>query len=523
MPRFACSALMAALAAAPLGAQLTRPERSGYRETSRYQDVVAFLDALPSSPRMHRTIMGYTMEGRALPLVVWGAVGDASPAAVRGSGKTIVYLQGNIHAGEVEGKEALQELLRALSRGEHASWADSLVLLIAPIYNADGNERVTLTNRPHQLGPIGGMGQRPNAQGLDLNRDYTKIEAPETRSTLELIRAYDPHVLVDLHTTNGTFHAYHLTYAPPLHPNTDAAITRLLRDQWLPAVTRAVRGDGLDFYYYGNVPQAESMWAAEEGSERGWYTYDHRPRFGVNYAGLRNRFGILSEAYAYLPFEDRIRATRRFVEEVLSWAHGHAAQIRRTTAEADARMLAGSTLATRARLQRAPEPVEIHMGAVDTLVHPYTGEIMLRRREVSRAERMPEYGTFSATATEVVPEAWLVPASLAERLAAHGVRMERLASAQRMRVEEFRVDSTRTAAQAFQGHSERRVWGHWIAAEREVPAGTLRVSARQPLGRLAFTLLEPNSDDGFADWNVLDEALRQTPAAYPILRVPGGR
>jgi hypothetical protein len=526
-PRSLRRALAAALvlAAASASAQepRTRPERTDHRETSRYEEVVAFMQAV-AGPRIHLTTFGYTLEGRRLPLAVVGDVRDASPAAVRASGKTVVYLQGNIHAGEVEGKEALQMLLRRLSRGEHAAWADSLVLLVAPIYNADGNERVTLTNRPNQLGPVGGMGQRPNAQGLDLNRDHTKLESPEARSLLEMIRAYDPHVLVDLHTTNGTFHAYHLTYAPPLHPNTDALLTRTLRDAWFPAVTREMkRKHGRNLHDYGNVPNPESSWAAAAGAERGWYTFDHRPRFSNNYAGLRNRFGILSEAYSYLTFQDRIAVTAQFVDEVLNWAHANAARIRRATAEADRRALAGERLAVTARPHRSPRPVEILMGAVDTLRHPYTGERMLRRRDVVRPERMADYSTFEAAETEVVPAAWLVPADLpevAERLAAHGVRFERLAAPARMTVEEFRIDSTRTAAQPFQGHRERKVWGRYVATERTLPAGTLRVPSAQPLGRLAFTLLEPRSDDGFLNWNLLDAALEKTPGVYPVVRSP---
>jgi hypothetical protein len=527
------TALALALAAAPLAAQAgadpsTRPERTGFRETSHYDEVVAFMEAVDArSPRIHLTTFGYTLEGRRLPLAVVGSVRDASPAAVRASGKTVVYLQGNIHAGEVEGKEALQMLLRQLARGEHAAWADSLVLLIAPIYNADGNERVSLTNRPNQLGPIGGMGQRPNAQGLDLNRDHTKLDSPEARSLLEMARAYDPHVWVDLHTTNGTFHAYHLTYAPPLHPNTDALVAGPLNGEWFPAVVRAMkRKHGRDLRDYGNVPNPESTWAAARGAERGWYTFDHRPRFSNNYAGLRNRFGILSEAYAYLTFEDRIAVTGEFVAEVLAWAHANASRIRRATEAADRRTLAGERLAVTARLHRGPQPIEILMGAVDTLRHPYTGEVMLRRRDVVRPERMADFSTFEAAETEVVPAAWLVPAELtqvADRLAAHGVRFERLAAPERMTVEEFRIDSTRTSEQPFQNHRERRVWGRYVRTERVVPAGTLRVTSSQPLGRLAFTLLEPRSDDGFLNWNLMDAALEKVPRVYPVVRVhPGG-
>jgi murein tripeptide amidase MpaA len=178
---------------------LTRAERTDFRETTRYAEVVELAERLAAaSPDIHLTTFGYTFEGRSLPLLVVGAP-DASPESVRATGKTRVYLQGNIHAGEVCGKEALLMLLRRFAAGEYPSWTDSLVLLVAPIYNADGNERVRLVNRPRQHGPIGGMGQRPNAQGLDLNRDHTKLDSPEARSLVRMINDYDPHVLVDLH------------------------------------------------------------------------------------------------------------------------------------------------------------------------------------------------------------------------------------------------------------------------------------------------------------------------------------
>ncbi|HEX8245027.1 MAG TPA: M14 family metallopeptidase [Longimicrobium sp.] len=503
---------------------LTRAERSEFRETSRYADVRAFLDTVDrASPLVHLTTFGYTWEGRALPLAVAGRVGDGSARAVRGSGRTVVYLQGDIHAGEVEGKEALQEILRDVARGRHAMWMDSLVLLVAPIFNADGNERIALNNRPQQHGPIAGMGTRANAQGLNINRDFSKLETPEARSQALLMQAYDPHVLVDLHTTDGTFHAYQMTYAPPLHPNTDAALVSLLRDEWLPAVTRSVKAKyGYDFHDYGNVPAPESPWAAAPGAERGWYTYDWRPRFSNHYWGLRNRFGILSETYSYLTFRERIEVQKRFVEELLDWAARNATRIRRLTAEADRRSVVGSTLAVTARLRRTgPNP--ILMGEVAEERNPYSGEVMWRRRDVVRPERMPEFTAYDAAETERAPAAWLVPDTMrdvAERLAAHGVRVERVTGPAATSVEEFRIDSAATARSESEGHRERRIFGAWRVSQRGAAAGGwLRVPAGQPLGRLAFTLLEPRSDDGFAAWGLLDAWLKDA-AVYPILRVP---
>jgi hypothetical protein len=497
---------------------MTRPERTDFRETSRYADVVAFMEASDrASPLIHLTTFGTTNEGRALPLAVVGRVADASPAAVRASGKTVVYLQGNIHAGEVEGKESLQILLREVAAGRHGALLDSLVLLVAPIYNADGNERIDAANRPRQHGPIGGMGVRPNAQGLDLNRDHTKLESPEARGLARMLSEYDPHVVIDLHTTNGTYHGYHLTYAPPMHPNTPAEIDRILRREWLPAVTAGARDAGWLLYYYGNVPSAEE---GNPGAERGWYTFDHRPRFGTSYAGLRNRFGILSEAYSYLTFEERIRVTSDFVERTLAWASAHAGAIHRATESADREDLRGRPLALNARLRRG-EPVTILMGEVREEANPLTGHMMLRRVDTVREERMPEWQAFDAGDTERVPMMYLLPPgmdSVADRLRMHGIRVDSVFDVP-ARVEVFRIDSTVVAERAFQGHRERRVWGRWEGQTLRMTPKMLGVPMDQPLARLAFTLLEPRSDDGFAAWNLLDRWI-EADRAYPVIRVP---
>jgi len=353
----------------------TKPERTEYRETSRYDDVVAFMDAAAkASPAIHITTFGKTVEGRSLPLAVIGAP-DATPEAVKRTNKLRVYIQGNIHAGEVEGKESAQILIRELAEGKHADLLQSMVLLIAPIYNADGNERFSLTNRGRQNGPVGGQGQRPNAQNYDLNRDHMKLDSPEARAFVKLMTDYDPQVALDLHTTNGSRHGYYLTYAPPLNPATDPSIVDLLRKDWLPSVTRAIKSKyNWDYYYYGNIEGRDG--------ERAWRSFDDRPRFNNSYIGLRNRVAILSEAYAYATFEDRIKATSRFVEEVLNYARAHAAPIRKLTADADRRSVVGSKLALRAEMEKSADAVEILVGEVTEEKNPSSGAMMYRRSDV---------------------------------------------------------------------------------------------------------------------------------------------
>jgi hypothetical protein len=164
--------------------------------------------------------------------------------------------------------------------------------------------------------------------------------------------------------------------------------------------------------------------------------------------------------------------------------------------------------------------VEILLGETTPEKHPVDGHIMELRKDVRIPERMPEYGTFEATETERVPKAYYIPAKLEaaiERLEAHGIRLSRLASDEPVQLEQFRIDKNITEPRAFQNHQERTVEGAYEAIDQTLPAGTVVVSMDQPLARLAFLLLEPRSDDGLLDWNVLDDAVKDA-KYYPILR-----
>jgi murein tripeptide amidase MpaA len=238
----------------------TRAERTRYQETSRSEDVVAFLDSLAAMDgRLVRTSIGRTGEGRELAAVIASRPRVSTPAEARALNRPIVYVQGNIHGGEVEGKEALQMLLRDLALDPRPNVLDSVVLVALPNYNADGNERwgPQARQRGAQNGPET-VGQRPNAAGLDLNRDYVKLEAPETRASLDAFNRWDPDVFVDLHTTNGSYHGYALTYSPSLHPA--APLGAFTHDTLLPEVRRRVKArHAFETFPYGNFGSDEGV------------------------------------------------------------------------------------------------------------------------------------------------------------------------------------------------------------------------------------------------------------------------
>lgn len=506
---------------------LTHAERTKFAETSRYADVVQFIDSVRVlGGDIYVGSIGKTTEGRDIPFVIASRPLVTTPKAAKELRRPIVYVQANIHAGEVEGKEALQALLRDLVFDDHKNVLDSLVLIAVPIYNADGNERFAPQerNRSKQNGPAL-VGTRANAQGLDLNRDYVKAEAPETAASLAMFRAWDPDVFVDLHTTDGSYHGYALTYAASLNP---AAIftAPYTRDTLLSDLRQRMRDrEGFDIFDYGNFPR-------EQGAPTAWETYDARPRFGTNYYGIRGRIAVLSEAYSHDPFERRIASTYDFVAELLSYVAESAEDVFDLSREADTRTTgwgnapgSGPSIPIRSTIKSVksgPVRVEDVVRTGDSTRYEAGLPRGVKRSGTVRTVTMPIYDRFAPSLSVPLPYAYSfqqdVADSLQKRLAMHGILVEQLDEPVETSVSAFAIDSTTTEARPFQNHHERRIFGVWGApSTRTLPAGSYVVLSGQPLGILATYLLEPESDDGFVDWNVLDPWT--SAHTFPVVRI----
>ncbi len=511
----------------------TRAERTSYLETSTYADVIAFIDSLQKAGvPMSRQELGRTNEGRVQPLLVLSRPQVTTPAQARALNRPIVYVQGNIHAGEVEGKEALLALVRDLAT-TRTNVLDSVVLIAIPIYNADGNERFKpqSVNRTEQNGPES-VGQRPNAQMLDLNRDYVKAEAPETRASLAAFEKWDPDVFVDLHTTDGSFHGYALTYAPSLNPAARDA-GAYTQDSLLPELRRRMKSrDGFEVFDYGNFDTQYEERDITNTVKSGWFSYDHRPRFGTNYFGLRQRISILSEAYSHDPFERRVKSTYAFVHELLSLVAERGAKIRAIERAADSELVHGALSAPipiRSRLTTAPRTLPV---TFEVMAH--TGDSSLtqpgvprgyRRTGVMKTQPMPVYDRFEPVLSRTIPRAWLIPASdtlAISLLREHGIRIERPSSGvTSARISRFMVDSLRTQPREFQGHHEMEPSGGWRDTTIQIPDDMLMVRGDQAQAIVALYLLDPESDDGLVTWNVFDKELAAG-KPFPVWRVLAG-
>ena len=480
---------------------LTVAEKSDYKSTSLSSQVVEFVDQCAAqSDHVTKFVWGETVEGREMA----GAIVATSPYELgTQDDRNVVLLLGNIHSGECAGKEALLMMLRELTHNPDHPWLKQNVILFAPNYNADGNDRIGKLNRRGQIGPENGMGRRENAQQLDLNRDFCKIESPEARALVALIDTANPHLFVDCHTTNGSQHQYALTYDIPHNPTTAAPIRKFLREKMMPEVTKRLADDGTLTFYYGNFNRENTQWT----------TYGHEPRYSTEYVGLRGRLAILSEAYSYISYKDRIFATKDFVSTLLDYSTENHESIHKLLDAVD------QELVDAAKTQ--PERVSISLGAkVSAFPEKYTLKGI--KEDEPHDYECDFVGNYEATKTTTMPYAYLVPrkfARIVDRLKMHGVAVDELAQELVTDVEFDVITELNRSERAFQKHKMVQVESKRDVGSRAVPAGTYVIPTAQPLGRFVSYMLESASDDGFVFWNFFDDVVA-VDQEFPILRLP---
>ncbi len=526
-------AMIALSAAGPGGAQApdgprTVAESSGFTATSRHADVLAFVRELQrQSPYVRVETLATSAEGRMVPMLVVGRPVPASPADLRGDDRAVVYLQANIHAGEVEGKDAMLMLVRDILQGRTPNYLDRLVLLVVPIFNTDGNERISPDNRTTQKGPAQGVGIRYNGQNLDLNRDGMKIESPEVAGLVDVLNRWDPVLFLDSHTHNGSYHQEPVTWTWGLNPNGDPAVIDYMANTVWPAVERLMR----DQYRTPVIPHGDFVDPRDPA--KGWEPLEPQPRFLSNYAGLRNRLSVLNEQYPYVDFETRVRGCYSLLRAFLDVAHANKDAMVGLVREADRRTIArGQSPSPKDSfvIEWNREPVRQRF-----TIEGYEMEISEgpggrpRVRPTARTRtytNVPYLATYTAKRAVRLPRAYLIaspePAVL-QKLEQHGLVVERLTEAATLPVEGFRITSLKGSEALNQGHYTNTVGGEYFETNRTFPAGTAYVSLSQRLAPLAAALLEAESDDGLLVWNFFDRAVSVQwgggPREYPVYRV----
>ncbi|MCG7209628.1 M14 family zinc carboxypeptidase [Streptomyces arenae] len=515
----------------------TVAEQSQFRLTGRLEEVEALCEAFAERwpNAAHSFVFGHSAEGRPMRALLVAPGGAFTPEALQERGIPLLMVHAGIHPGESDGKDAGFVALRELLGGEPLTEAETaagshiavhspegdplaqIAILFVPAFNTDGHERVGRWNRPNQDGPEE-TGWRATAHNLNLNRDYTKGDAPEMQAMLALLRDWDPLVCADMHVTDGAdFEPDVSIQVEPIH----------LGDPHLHVSGVAMRDALLDkLAAQGSLPlpfYPEPV--VEDDPSSGFQITEYTPRYSTGYFPTRNRYTVLVETHSWKDYATRVRISRNAIVGLAELVAAHSGEWTAAVREADERAshLGGQDVVldvvvdrrdsipvTQDCPQDAPETVttiEFPGYAYTRDLSPISGEpVTVYDPSTPQIWRVPYR---SRTVPSLIVRAprggYLVPAAyaslVAAKLAMHGLDHRPLHQGlDRVDTEVFRATGMRFASAPFEGRMMLTLQGEWQPGTQSLPAGSLFVPIAQPAARLLMTLLEPQAPDSLAAW-----------------------
>ena len=456
----------------------TAAEMNGFSAHTRHLEMWDYLhDLSAASQEMYLGTYGETRLGRDLPYAVFSRPLVSEPWEAKALGRPILLFAANVHGDERTFREGLLILMRDLATSGTAAndLLDEVTIVVVPQINPDGFEASE-------------GGQRGNAWGLDLNRDYVKLEHPSIQSYVqEMIGAWRPHLLIDGH--NGGSRPYNLNYQCTSHYDSAIELTDICDDEIFPHIDEMLGGEDMKSWYYSR------------GDEEEWRTGGSQIRIGRNYGGMVNTVAILFEAPRQ-ELEVGARAGYLGYLAVADWSAANAGHLMGTINEARAETV---------EMGAAPMgqiAVEMEYEAEDELVSyeivtggdgepeevvQVTGARLMKKPVATRLRDRPWAYVLPRDAEDAV-----------ELLLRHGITVERLTEPVTLDVQAYTVADVTHERQYNHDAVTRIQVGDVITQSRELPAGTYVVRTAQMLGRLAAHMLEVETEDNVVYWNRMD-------------------
>ena len=484
-------------------------EKSNFLETDDYEGTIAYAKLLAKQfKEVHYQTIGTTVTGRDVPLLIIDKDGYTKPKKIRKSGRCIILVQSCIHPGEPNGKDAMFLLIRNMLRGrENSDLLDDFSFIFIPVLSPDGLANFSPFNRINQNGPKQ-MGWRVNAQGLNLNRDFTKLDSPELRGFTALFNQWQPDLFFDTHATNGADYQYVTTYSIEDFGNYDAGLSYWLSRVWEPKIRVAMSELGIPIKRYIEF----HPWGDPTAS---LYDESFSAMFSEAYTTARNCPGILLETHMLKPYKDRVLSTYHIIVETLRIIASDKANFQNTIAQAKKNDLDLKELPINMQSEMNDTLWVDFMGYhFDTVYSDITGG-WYYAYDTTRPEtrRIRSIRSTRPEKTLNVPKEYIIPAQYAEVInivKAHGFEMNLLKSEKTLKVSTYRFDNVEFAPRPSEGRC--RV-AHFdtqeITKEVTFPKGSAVVKTSQNGVRLLMTLLEPEMQGSLFEWGFFNQVLQR--------------
>ena len=480
---------------------LTHFEKSGMLESPDYENTINYFNKFEQeSPYVKIQHLAFTPEGRELRVVIVSKDKTFIPVEAKKTKKAIVLIQNGIHPGEIEGKDACMLLLRdILITKEKEYLLDNIILLIIPVLNADGHERLSPHNRPNQNGPKQ-MGWRTNSLNLNLNRDYAKADSPETKGFLKLFDDWIPDFMIDNHSTNGADYQYHVTYGIETHQNIDEGLSNWIKTKYLPHLIENVEKDG-----FLTAPYIEFKNGTIESGIKNWFA---PPRLSHGYCATQNRVCLLVETHSLKPFEIRVFSTISMMTHTLEYINSNHIELTALNRGADKEthnkylknkrqfpiVLAGTDISEPFKF-KAFKWKDEHSEITGSKVRFYTKEPI----EIE----IPLYDDVEVLSFVRVPFAYLVPrqfANIVELLKMHHIKFFKRRNESTALAETYKFKNVSFFPFPYEGRQLVKFKAETFVDDFLIPPGTILVPANQRQLRLIVNLLEPEAPDSLVNW-----------------------
>jgi len=511
----------------------TSCEKAGFTYTANNQDILEYLAMLKwNSENVHIFDMFTSSRGRSCPVLVMSNPRVTSHREAKASGKTVVYLQGGIHPGESEGKEAMLMLARDILLGEKKYLLDRLIIIVCPNFNVDGNETRSVGRQYPML-----SGTRRNAKGYDVNRDAMKVETLNMQGAYQRVfNTWDPILIHDTHRMGRVRHGYAIGYAGSNVATAHQGVRDYVTYKVFPEVRKGARDNGkIETFFHAGL---DRKWPPTE------FTHDNaiwstEGKFMVSGYGLRNRMAILVETPGHESFERMIYCQYVYMDELLKHCYTHGEEMQEICRKADEKVINEvKEKAATGELKNFVEGKYMSEGKFDVLAYKELKSAYIEGTSVRRTdpeayntppELIPNVDLLTkpvGTKEAAVPRGYLIPADLAfiaEKLEIHGIKVKQLKEPIKVSGLEFVIDRFYHERRGM-GYNMTRLDGGFFRSEaKEIPAGTYQVDMAQRLANVAFYCLEPEVGDGFVGWNLLDEYLiaigvKERSVVYPIYK-----
>jgi len=502
----------------------TPAERGDYRTTPRYDETMAYVRRVAAAApgQVKVEVFGKTGEGRDLVDVVVSRDGVFDPEVLHPTGRPVLLIQNAIHAGEMDGKDSCLALLRdmVITKAQ-ARLLDRVVVVIIPIYNADGHERFGPYNRINENGPEQ-MGWRVNATNLNLNRDYVKAEAPETRAWLTLWNRWMPDFFVDDHVTDGADYQYDVTFDLSADAGNDARLNEWQEKTVAPYLEKAVAASG-------HVPGPLIFLKDDADPTKGIERYPNIPRFAAGYMLLQNRPGMLVEMHMLKDYKTRVTGNYEILRALLEVMNRDADKLVRLNREADAAVVAAGQRfdpAAKFPLRAAPsketEPFLYRTFNYTRELSGVSGQVWIRYTPEPLGITVPQPARLETTLAVVPPRAYIVPAQwtkVIEVLEAHGLQLVRTTRPWSAEVGTCRCTDLKWNDKSFEGHhvmfspqfAARSFAGRCepVREKLSFPAGSVVVTMDQRAAKVVIEWLEPEAPDSAVAWGYFDAVFEQ--------------